>query len=170
MATMEQERPTTPRRGGGPRRAPASVRDEDFESPADEQYDLLTAALIGVVVGAGATLLLRRGPAGERPLVPLMRAAGRGAHWAGAMGLEGARWASPHVRRGARWAGKRARKGARWAAERGEELWDRVPVEEAREQLGDYLESARDAIADTVESELRDLRKAIRRQRKKLGV
>lgn len=131
----------------------------------DQQYDLLTAALIGVVVGAGATLLLRSGPRRS-----LMKAAGRGARYAGALGVAGAHWAAPHVERGARWAGKRAARGAHWAAERGEELWDRIPVEEAREQVGEYLESARDAIASTVESELRDLRRSIRRQRKKLGV
>jgi hypothetical protein len=39
-----------------------------------------------------------------------------------------------------------------------------------REELGDALDSARDAVADVVESELRDLRKAIRRQRKRLGI
>ena len=45
------------------------------------------------------------------------------------------------------------------------------PVEEVvwkgREQLGD---GRREKVADVVESELRDLRKAIRRQRKRLGV
>ena len=70
----------------------------------------------------------------------------------------------------ARLAGKSGRRGARWAAKRGEELWDRVPVDTVREEIGDALDSAREAVADVVESELRDLRKAIRRQRKRLGV
>jgi len=48
--------------------------DEDRE----QQYDLLTAALIGAAVGAGVTLLLRRGPSGRRPVGPLVRYAGRG--------------------------------------------------------------------------------------------
>ena len=104
------------------------------------------------MIGAGAALLLRRGPTGRRPLSPFASAAGGAALTA------------------ARWAGKRGRTGARWAARRGEELWDRVPVDEVREELGDALESARHAVADVVESELRDLRKAIRRQRKRLGV
>ena len=115
-------------------------------------------------------MLLRRGPRGSRPIVPLLKAAGRGAKLAGAFGLEGARWARPHVGRGARWAGEHAASGAGWVADRGSELWDRVPIEDVREQVGDYLESARNAIAETVEHEIRDLRKAIRRQRKKLGV
>ena len=50
------------------------------------------------------------------------------------------------------------------------ELLDRVPVGAVREELGDALDSAREAVADVVESELRDLRKAIRRQRKRLGI
>lgn len=86
------------------------------------------------------------------------------------MGVGGAQYVRPHLRTGAKWASRRAARGARWVADRGEALWDRVPVEEAREQVADYIETARDAIADTVESELRDLRRAIRRQRKKLGV
>src|SRR5688572_11016594 len=161
--TTDEERTTTTRRG--PRTARASGRAAARSDSSDQQYDLLTAALIGVVVGAGATLLLRNGPRQS-----LMKAAGRGARYAGALGIAGAHWAAPHVERGARWAGKRAARGAHWAADRGEELWDRIPVEEAREQVGEYLESARDAIASTVESELRDLRRSIRRQRKKLGV
>lgn len=70
----------------------------------------------------------------------------------------------------ARWAGKRGRTGARWAAKRGEQLWDRVPVDTVREEIGDALDSAREAVANVVETELRDLRKALRRQRKRLGV
>jgi len=104
------------------------------------------------MIGAGAALLLRRGPTGRRPISPAARAAGGAALSA------------------ARWAGKGGRRGARWAAKRGGELWDRVPVDTVREELGDALDSAREAVADVVESELRDLRKAIRRQRKRLGV
>lgn len=76
--------------------------------------------------------------------------------------------------RGAAWAGRGAaragRQGARWARERGGELWDRLPIEEAQEQVSSYLSHAREAIDDAVETELRDLRKAIRRQRKRLGL
>jgi hypothetical protein len=123
-----------------------------------------------VVIGAGATMLFRRGPRGSRPIVPLLKAAGKGARLAGMAGVAGAQWAAPRVGRGARWAGQHAAQGAGWVADRGGELWDRVPVEDIQEQVGEYLESARDTIAHTVESELQDLRKAIRRQRKKLGV
>ncbi|HEX5071685.1 MAG TPA: hypothetical protein VFW03_00695 [Gemmatimonadaceae bacterium] len=113
---------------------------------------MLTAAVLGAMIGAGAALMLRRGPSGRRPLSPVARAAGGAA-------LDAARWAN-----------KRGRRGARWAAKRGGELWDRVPVDTVREELGDALDSAREKVADVVESELRDLRKAIRRQRKRLGV
>jgi hypothetical protein len=70
----------------------------------------------------------------------------------------------------AKWANKRGRRGARWAAKRGGELWDRVPVDDMREEIGDAVDAAREAVADVVETELKDLRKAIRRQRKRLGV
>ena len=114
----------------------------------EEQFDLLTAALLGVALGAGVTLLLRQGPRGSRPGVTLARAAGRGAMRAGVLGAE----------------------GARWAAKRGEEMWDRAGMDEVGERVRDYLDDARETISDVVEEELDDLRKAIRRQRKRLGV
>ena len=128
------------------------VSDRGRANARDQQYDLLTAAVLGAMIGAGAALLLRRGPTGRRPISPVARAAGGAAVSA------------------ARWAGKGGRRGARWAAKRGEELWDRVPVDAVREEIGDAVDSAREAVASVVESELRDLRKAIRRQRKRLGV
>jgi hypothetical protein len=118
----------------------------------EQEFDLLTAALIGATIGAGLTLLLRRGPSGARPLAPVMRSLGLGASWAG--------------RRAARLSSK----GARWAADRGEEMWDRIPRDDIREHVSDYMTRARDAIDDAVASELKDLRRAVRRQRKRLGV
>ena len=144
-------------RTGGPDRgsARATSRDESRE----QQFDLLTATLIGVALGVGTTLLLRQGPRGERPLMPLLRAAGKGAKWAGVAGYEGAKVGA-----------RGARRGASWAADKGEELWDRVPAEEIGESIGEFLEDARERISETVESEMQDLRKAIKRQRRKLGV
>jgi hypothetical protein len=104
--------------------------------------------VLGVAVGAGIALLFRRGPKGKRPVAAVVRAAGAGA----------------------RQAGRYGRMGARWAAERGEALKDSLPTEEIGEAIGQYLASARDTIEDVVEQELKDLRKAIRRQRKRLGV
>jgi hypothetical protein len=56
-------------------------------------------------------------------------------------------------------------------------MWDRVPRDEIRdrlgeyrEQIGDYMGRAREAIDDAVASELRDLRRSLRRQRKRLGI
>ena len=76
--------------------------------------------------------------------------------------------------RGAKWAGKGAARmgvrGASWARDAGEELWDRVPRDEIREQVSDYVSRAHDAIDHVVESELRDLRRTIKRQRKRLGI
>jgi hypothetical protein len=151
--------------------------DEDRE----QQYDLLTAALIGAAIGAGITLLVRRGPSGRRPLGPALRYAGRGAalagmagmegaKWAGSRGLEGARWAGGRAAEGARWAAPRARRGIRTAVERGEELIDRIPVDDMVEQVRDYVDTAREAINDVVKDELNDLRKAVRKQRKRIGI
>jgi hypothetical protein len=108
--------------------------------------------LIGVAIGATATYLMRRGPSGRRPVSPLLNGIGRGATWAGT--------------KAARMTGK----GAHWAADRGEELWDRVPRDEIREHVSDYMGRAREAIDDFVDSELHDIRKAVRRQRKRLGI
>jgi gas vesicle protein len=153
----------------------------DQDDEREQQYDLLTAALIGAAVGAGITLLLRRGPSGRRPVGHLAGYAGRGAalaglaglegaKWAGGRGLEGARWAGGRAAEGARWAAPRARRGFRTAVERGEELIDRIPVDDVVEQVRDYVDTARGAINDVVKDELNDLRKAVRRQRKRIGI
>lgn len=63
-----------------------------------------------------------------------------------------------------------AGRGARVAWDRGVDAWDSLPREEIAEKVRDYFDAARDTIDDFVESELQDLRKAIRRRRKKLGI
>ena len=71
---------------------------------------------------------------------------------------------------GVRWAGPRAKRGLRTAMERGSELVDRIPVDDVVEQVRDYVDTARDAINNAVKDELDDLRKAVRRQRKRIGI
>jgi hypothetical protein len=176
MGTTTKAEPTV-----GRNRALESDQDMALDEEREQQYDLLTAAIIGAAVGAGITLLLRRGPSGSRPVGPLVRYAGRGAALAGVAGLEGARWAGGRGLEGARWAGERAVEGARWAAprarngfraavDRSEDLIDRIPVDEVIEQVRDYADTARNAINDAVKDELNDLRKAVRRQRKRIGI
>ena len=126
MGTTAETRSTPgSARAGGP-----DGRDMD----RDEQYDLLTAALIGVAVGAGTALLLSA-LVPERPRPTRMQ---------------------------------RAMKQGRKLAGRGGS--GRVLPAAAREQIGAYLEGAREAITDTVESELKDLRRALRRRRRRLGL
>lgn len=137
---------TTTTRTKSPR-VRASAPDES-DSPREAQYDLLTAALLGLAIGAGTTLLLRRGPSGSRPVAPAWRMARKGAQ------------------EGARLAGR----GARYAWDRGVDAWERVPREEIEDHVREYVESARETIDHLLESELKDLRRAIRRQRKKLGI
>jgi hypothetical protein len=93
-----------------------------------------------------------------------------GAKWAGSRGIDGARWAGSRAAEGARWAGPRAKRGFRTAVERGEELVDRIPVDEVVDQVREYVDTAREAINDVVKDELNDLRKAVRRQRKRIGI
>jgi len=121
-----------------------SVRERE-DGGHDAEYDLLTAALIGATIGAGLTFMLRRGPSGRRPGTPIMLGMSRGAGWAGKHAL----------RLGTR--------GARWAADRGEDLWDRVPRDEIREHVSDYIGRARETIDDAVESRLKTSRRTSRR-------
>lgn len=67
-------------------------------------------------------------------------------------------------------AGRAGRRGAKWAAERGEEMWDKIPFDDISDSIGEYVQNARETIDDTVSHELNDLRKAIRRHRKHLGI
>jgi len=150
-ATPSQNRPR--RRSQQPRVSDRARADRDAAGDGNEhEYDLLTAALIGITIGASVTYLMRRGPSGRRPVSPVVDGIGRGASWAG------------------RKAARYSRRGAKWAAHKGEDLWDRVPREEIRDHVSDYVGRAREAIDDMVESELHDLKRAIRRQRKRLGV
>lgn len=114
----------------------------------DAQYDLLTAALIGAAIGATATLLLRRGPSGERPGAPLLRGA----------------------RVGARGAMRAGAAGALWAKEHGGELLDRIPVDRIERDVRETVGEARERIDGFVQQELRDLRRMLRQQRKRMGV
>ena len=129
-----------------------SARDQEIDGGHETEYDLLTAALIGLTLGAGLTYMLRRGPSGQRPVSPVVRGVGRGANWAG------------------RNAARLGVAGARWASDRGEDMWDAIPRDAIREHVSDYFGRAREAIDDAVDSELKSLRRAIRRQRKRLGV
>jgi hypothetical protein len=134
-----------------PKRAPR-VRESGPASGTgaarDAQYDLLTAALIGAAIGATATLLLRRGPSGERPGAPVLR----GAKWAGGQALRG------------------GAAGASWARKQGGELLDRIPTDQIEHDVRETVSEARDRIDGFVRSELTDLRRTLRRQRKRLGV
>lgn len=165
----------------GRSRARASVRETNSDEEREQQYDLLTAALLGAAVGAVITLMFRSGPSGRRPIAPMLAATGKGAKWAALAGLEGARWAGNRASPGAKWMAERGRDGARWAGERsargyraarerGEELVDAIPVEDIADSVREYVDGAREAINDVVRSEMNDLRKAVRRQRKRIGI
>ncbi len=111
----------------------------------------------------------------------MISATSKGAKWAALAGLEGARWAGDRAAPGARWAAERGRDSARWAGdrtargykaarERTEELAEAIPVDDIADSVREYVDGAREAINDVVRSEMNDLRKAVRRQRKRIGI
>ena len=67
MGTTTKTEPTT-----GRSRARGSDPEMELDEEREQQFDLLTAALIGAAIGAGITLLVRRGPSGNRPVGPLV--------------------------------------------------------------------------------------------------
>jgi hypothetical protein len=107
---------------------------------------------MGMAVGAGLTYMLRRGPSGRRPISPALHGAGRGLAWAGKN------------------AWKAGSRGASWAGDLGGEMWEKVPRDEIRRGVSRKMSSAKEAIDDVVEAELRALRRSIRRRRKQLGL
>jgi len=126
-------------------------------------------------------LIFRTGPSGRRPISPVLSATGKGAKWAALAGMESARWAGDHATPGARWVAERGREGAKWAGkrsargyraakERGEELVDAIPLDDITDSVREYVDGAREAINDVVRAEMNDLRKAVRRQRKRIGI
>jgi hypothetical protein len=60
--------------------------------------------------------------------------------------------------------------GARRGYKRGMDWAEDLSLEGVGEQLQDYFEAAKGAIEDTVSGELQDLRKSIRRRRRRLGI
>ncbi len=103
--------------------------------------------MLGVVAGAGIALLFR----------------GRRKRTAGALAREAKEMAGAAV-------GRAGRRGAKWAARRSDQMMDLLPVDDIAESIGEYVKSAREAIDETVSHEMNDLRKAIRRHRKHLGI
>lgn len=62
------------------------------------------------------------------------------------------------------------RKHGRGMGARAGQLWGQLSDADVSKQVGSYFDSIREAIDDTVSAELQDLRKSLRRRRKKLGI
>jgi hypothetical protein len=113
------------------------------QANGDTQYDLLTAALLGAAVGAGLAALAtsgRRKPHLSAALVAAMQPGRKAAMKMGSRMLH---------------------RGAKAARDLGEDTTDSVRR---------YAEAAREAIDEAVAREVRDLRRAVRRRRKRLGI
>jgi hypothetical protein len=63
-----------------------------------------------------------------------------------------------------------AGRGAKWAKSHGGDMLDRIPVDEIEDGVRESLSEARERIDGFVRSELGDLRRALRKQRRRLGV
>lgn len=114
----------------------------------DASTDVLLAIGVGLALGAGFALVARERARRRRPMARLERFA----------------------RSGVKEARRLRDRGTKWALEKGEAIRDGVPVSEIGDSVADYVETARQSIDDAVNREIRDLRKAIRRERKRLGV
>jgi len=125
----------------------------------DHELDLMTAAVIGVAAGVALTLLVRSGSRKRHPLRARLDAARRGLGHMGLPGMDDART-----------FGRRAAKQARRGMKRGRKWMEDLPVEEYGEQIRDYLDAAKNAIEDTVNDEIRDFRKTMRRERRRMGI
>lgn len=77
--------------------------------------------------------------------------------------MEGAAKAARRVAmRDARAARRGISRGVKWAEE--------LPLDEVGSHMRDYFEAAKEAIEDTVSGELQDLKKSIRRKRRRFGI
>ena len=115
---------------------------------SDPSADLLLAIGVGLAVGAGIALVARERARRQRPMARLER----------------------FTRRGVKGTKRLRDRGVKWAEQKGEAIRDGVPVSEIGDSVAEYLETARQTIDDAVTREIRDLRRAIRRERKRLGV
>ena len=112
------------------------------ESDREQEFDLLTAAVLGAALGAGLALLVG-GAAWRQP-----KRSGMG-----------------HVLHGVKLTGRELREGAVKRGRRASSMGGEVG-----ESVRDYAARARRAIDEAVDHELRDLRRLARRQRKHLGL
>lgn len=78
--------------------------------------------------------------------------------------------AAKRMRRVRKEMGRQASEGASWVRGRGDDIAERLSPDEVSSQVRKYLGDARERISEAVEDEIRDLRRAIRRRRRKLGV
>ena len=120
----------------------ASGRARETNGENQQQYDLLTAAVIGALLGASATYILSRGS--KHPASPMVRVAARSAKLA--------RNARRDVRRNVQSAGRG--------------LNELTHFDDIREYVADTQARLNGLVSD----ELRDLRKAVARQRKRAGL
>ncbi len=121
----------------------------------DHETEIAIAAAIAITAGIAIALMMRpkRHPLQTRALKARKRVMRAGEH-----GMDRARDLQ-------KMAMKRARKGIN----RGMHFLEDLPIDDIGDQLQDYLDSAKEAIEDTITGELHDLQKTIRRRRKRMG-
>lgn len=120
----------------------------------------LALAIVGAAVGVGAAYLLYGSMKPKRRFA-MIGAAADGLRQMGGDFAEELSDRASHVRRDAMRGAKRARRGL---SDAGDE------VGEAAERVEELMAEARDRVAHAVEEEIDELRTAIRRRRRKLGL
>jgi hypothetical protein len=116
------------------------MSDEPRDAESEDTATLMTAAIIGAAIGAGLGLLASRMM--DDDMAVMVRSARK------------------RVRRG-------VRRGSAAAGERLSSAGEAIGG--AREAVGDFASRARDTFEDVLQREVRQLRKAARRQRRRLG-
>jgi len=122
-----------------------------------ENADLLTAALVGVAVGVVGTLIVRQAVRDRRPIMAGLAAAGRGMRKLGVTGMAAA-------------TGRTIARGVQHGVDRGVEMVEEIPFDDIADHVRDYFDAAKEAVEDTISGELRDLKRSIRRRRRRLGI
>lgn len=123
----------------------------------DHETELAIAAAVVITAGVVCAIMMSRRK--QHPIQRKMKHARKKVRKAGELGLDRAKV-----------LGTAATKRAKRGLERGADLLEDLPIDDIGDQLHEYLETAREAIEDTVRGELKDLQKSIRRRRKRLGI
>ena len=116
-----------------------------------DNRDYIAAIVIGTLLGVGAAMIMRKKPTHRDLLKRDLKPYGKA------------------VRKGAQRYGRSLERGASDALEQGEELLEasREILEGFRDEVAKVVADARDELADTMQRQVKDARKVLRRAAKR---